>query len=320
MGQVILPRVGRSACVTALSIVCLAASLAAAASAGPAEQTFSLPGSVLLFGDYNDLRLISPAWARQLRPPVDVGFNHGYFAKPALAPRGDTIAWGFATEAANDRELKVRFALGLYSLSDERWSTYGDFDRIGDVTWSSTGTKIALIVKKQEKFPFLIFDAVTRTFGEGLHRRGMSERSSLSWSADESRVVMEIYRSETERVFIAVVNLKTGDVQEIGDGFSPRWSPDGEWIAYYSGRRCMVVRPDGTGSRVALTLEEGGVTAKNFVRGSPVWSPDSKQLLLNITKNDGPALDVVLLDLASGRTTTKLESGLPVFGWAAVKQ
>lgn len=262
------------------------------------------------------LRLVSPAWARQLRPPVDINFNRGYFAKPSLAPGGDTIAWGFATKTANDREFKLRFALGLYSVSDEKWTTYGDFDRIGDLAWSLTGTKIALIVKNQERFPCMIFDTVTHTFSEGPSRRGMSERSRLSWSADESRVVMEIYRSETERVFIAVVNLKTGDVREIGDGFSPRWSPDGEWIAYYSGRRCLVVRPDGTGSRVALTLKDGWFVARSFVWGSPVWSPDSKQVLLNITKNDGPALDVVLLDLASGRTTTKSESGLPVFGWA----
>ncbi len=47
-----------------------------------------------------------------------------------------------------------------------------------------------------------------------------------------------------------------------------------------------------------------------------MWSPDSRQLLLNVVKNDGPALDVVLLDVATGRTTTKVTSGLPVFGWA----
>jgi hypothetical protein len=46
-----------------------------------------------------------------------------------------------------------------------------------------------------------------------------------------------------------------------------------------------------------------------------VWSPDSRQLLLNVTKDGGPLLDVVLLDLASGQTTTKSTSGLPVFGW-----
>jgi hypothetical protein len=193
--------------------------LAGAAIAVQVGQTFALPGSVLLFGDYNDLRVVSPAWARQLRPPVDINFNRGYFAKPALAPRGDTIAWGFATEAAKDKELKLRFALGLYSVSDQKWTTHGDFDRIGDVAWSPTGTKVALIVKRQERFRFLIFDTVTHTFSEGPYRRGMSERSTLSWSADESHVVMEIYRSETQRVFIAVVNLTTVTCGRLATGF-----------------------------------------------------------------------------------------------------
>jgi hypothetical protein len=65
-------------------------------------------------------------------------------------------------------------------------------------------------------------------------------------------------------------------------------------------------------------------------------SVGGRQLLLNVTKDGGPLLpqpkfledfreslavgrphrtDVVLLDLASGQTTTKSTSGLPVFGW-----
>ncbi|HET9261879.1 MAG TPA: hypothetical protein VFO14_02440 [Vicinamibacterales bacterium] len=55
--------------------------------------------------------------------------------------------------------------------------------------------------------------------------------------------------------------------------------------------------------------------SRSFGWGSPVWSPDGKQLLLNVSKDGTPLLDVVLLDLASGRTTTKSTSGLPVFAW-----
>jgi len=36
--------------------------------------------------------------------------------------------------------------------------------------------------------------------------------------------------------------------------------------------------------------------------------------LLNVNKNGGP-FDVILLDLATGKTTTKSKSGLSVFGW-----
>jgi hypothetical protein len=46
-------------------------------------------------------------------------------------------------------------------------------------------------------------------------------------------------------------------------------------------------------------------------------APDGKQLLLNEMKGDLRYIDidVVLLDIQTSRTTTKLVSSLPVFGW-----
>jgi len=78
----------------------------------------------------------------------------------------------------------------------------------------------------------------------------------------------------------------------------------------------MVVHPDGTGSAVALTLKDGWFTEKEFGWGSPVWSPDSRQLLLNVTIDGGPFIDLILLDVATGKTTTRSQKSLPVFGWA----
>jgi hypothetical protein len=57
-------------------------------------KTLSMPNSVLLFGDYGQLQVVTPGGAQGLRPPVDLKYNGGYFAFPGLAPRGDVIAWG----------------------------------------------------------------------------------------------------------------------------------------------------------------------------------------------------------------------------------
>jgi Tol biopolymer transport system component len=65
-----------------------------------------------------------------------------------------------------------------------------------------------------------------------------------------------------------------------------------------------------------MALKDGWFTYKEFDWGGPVWSPDSKQLLLNVRKNGGPD-DVILLDLATGQTTTKSKNGLPIFAWVA---
>lgn len=112
-----------------------------------------------------------------------------------------------------------------------------------------------------------------------------------------------------------MLDLNTGQVRPLGDGFNPQWSRDGEWIAYYSGRKCMTVHPDGTGSMTALTPGNGWFTHRDFDWGSPVWSADSKQLLLNATRNNGSSIDTIRLDLATGKTTTKSNLDVPVFGW-----
>jgi hypothetical protein len=79
-----------------LSILLAAGFLVAGAS--ERTLTFSLPDSILLFGHYNDLRVVTLTGEQSLRPPVNVGYNSGYFASPSISPRGDAIAWGFAVE------------------------------------------------------------------------------------------------------------------------------------------------------------------------------------------------------------------------------
>lgn len=278
-------------------------------------QTFPLSNALLLFGDYNELHLVTPDSEQTLHPSVDEGYNRGYFAYPTVARGTGAVAWGFATGWDETRSRhKARFALGVYSGADQAWRTYGDFDDIGDTGISSDGRKVAFVARARSRLTLQIFDVATEAFREGPYHRGMWPRGTPSWSPDLTRLAMQVHRPD-ESSFVAVLDLRTGELRGLGDGFHPQWSPDGEWIAFYSGRRCMVVHPDGTGSTIALSLKDGWFTHKQFDWGSPVWSPDSTQLLLNVTKNGGPFLDVVLVDLATGKTVTKAKSGLPVFGW-----
>jgi Tol biopolymer transport system component len=269
-----------------------------------------------VFGNYNELRIVTPAASVVVHPPVERGYNHSYLVYPSIASRGDLVAWGFAvgSDAARD-DYKARFALGIYSRSHQAWKTYGNFDEIGDTGISSDGSKVALVARQEGRLRLLIFDVAAETMTEGPYRRGMWLRGTPSWSADRTRLAVQIHRPD-QTSFIAVLDLKTGEARTLGDGFQPQWSRDGQWIAYYSGPRCVVVHPDGTGSKIVLTLKDGSPPDKEFGWGSPVWSPDSKQLLLNVTKNGGPFLDIVLLDLATGKTTIKSKTGPPLFGWA----
>lgn len=279
--------------------------------------TFSIPDSLLLFGNYNELRIVTPTQSQTLHPPIERGYNRAYFANPSLARRGDLTAWGFATAWKEDHPRnKVRFALGLYSIARQAWETHGDFDDIGDAGISPDGSRVAFVTSQEGRLSLVIFDVATKAFTSGPYQQGMWPRGTPSWSPDLTRLAVQIHRPEKSSL-VAVLDLRTGEARALGEGFHPQWSPDGEWIAYYSGSKVMLVRPDGTGSKSAMTLKS---SSRNFGWGSPVWSPDSKQLLLNVTKDDGPLLDVVLLDLATGRTTTKAKNGLPVFGWAPYSQ
>ena len=290
--------------------------LGSASLSADRARTFSLSNTLLLFGNYNELHLITPDNKRKLHPPVDEGYNRGYFAYPTIGGGPGIVAWGFATgwdETRRPRD-KARFAVGVYSRANQVWRTYGDFDDIGDTGISSDGTKVAFVARVRGRLTLQILDVITETFREGPYHRGMWPRGTPSWSPDRTRLAIQIHRPD-ERPLVAVLDLRTGELRSLGVGFHPQWSPNGEWIAFYSGRKCVLVHPDGTGATIALSLRDGWFTHKEFDWGSPVWSPDSTQLLLNVTKNGGPLLDVVLVDLATRKTVTKSKSGLPVFGW-----
>jgi hypothetical protein len=295
------------------------------------RQTFSLPDSVLLFGIYSDLRVVTPDRVLEIKPPVEVGgTNRGYFVYPGLAPRGHLVAWGFVVDWQKDRpRYSARFALGVYSIKEQKWKTYGDFDNIGTPAFSPDGSKIAFVARDPIKgYHMLMFDVATEKLttmtnvnvedfrGKG----GIPQKATLGWSPDGKRLVVELERTDKTSL-IAVVDPSTGEVKPLGEGTYPAWSPAGEWIAYYDppGERCMLVHPDGTGTKLARKVHSTFFSRRGYGYAA-VWSPVGKKLLLNEV-NEDRAVWVVLLDLETGRSTTrKTENGLAAFGWVSSRK
>jgi Tol biopolymer transport system component len=176
---------------------------------------------------------------------------------------------------------------------------------------------VAFVAQSEGKRDLLIFDVDTKKMSNAPYPRGMPESGGLSWSPEGKHLAVVIQRGE-KPTQVGVLDLTTGEVRSIGEGYEPAWSPTGEWIAYYAGEKCILVHPDGTGTKSVKDVG-GNVLLRGYrsFNAGLVWSPDGKQLLLNEIKGDGPKLNVMLLDLASGRFSRKSEDSLPVFGWVA---
>ena len=95
------------------------------------------------------------------------------------------------------------------------------------------------------------------------------------------------------------------------DKNSLRVSPDGKWIAYYSGnRQIRLVRPDGREDHPLAEMDFGGRFADNFV-----WSPDSRYISAASPRNGQN--DVFAIEVESGKaiplTNTAYDEGSPVW-------
>jgi Tol biopolymer transport system component len=88
-----------------------------------------------------------------------------------------------------------------------------------------------------------------------------------------------------------VVDVHTKKTRDLGEGFQPSWSPQGQWIAINASGQIWLIRPDGSG-RHALGVR--GFTTS--------WSPDGKTIAYDDLADgrDG----IFIIDSAGGKEAT----------------
>jgi len=225
--------------------------------------------------------------------------------------------------------------VATYSVPDEKWTEYKDLETLGgSVAISPDGSKLACLMRKAVDAPahLHILDLKTGkvTFGPELWEY---DGTKMSWSPDARRIafVMDVNRTPdkgipTLRPAIHVLDVETGKVVRVTDGRAPAWSPSGEWIAYLDSspdedprpgssapiaHLVKLVHPDGTEARVLLNLRRD-----EMLKVAPVWSPDSKTILLNRFRDELKAtMDIYTLDLGTLRLTRKFKDSPPVYAW-----
>jgi len=335
----------------AISALLLGTVLGASSENSLKTTSYELPriqGALLLVHGYqpNGLLLVSANKTLMLQDWSD------RYALPSISADGSIVA--SAQEMPSDLPGELRLIASTYSLSDGKWTSHPELEGVwGSVAVSPDGSKLACVTRGQIDVRNLsglqnlgnsqlrILDLRT---GQVTVATKPSERPgpSVSWSPDGRRIVFDMQvpgDSSSGLSAIAVLNVETGAISQIGLGRSPTWSPSGEWIAYagyvegnqsepggsqlYAGRyyslsehQFNLMSPNGTHSRVLMAWRSGVDDD-----AAPVWSPDSKELLLTrVHDPDKGTFDIYVFDLAAHKLTKEFSNTIAtVYGWVEAK-
>jgi hypothetical protein len=315
------------------------------AAYGRGNELFTEQQSILLFGGWRHF-ISTPTGNFEIPNPPESLPEMG-FPLPALAPSGDQFATSFSfpdgfgygdcdptRHTCAKITPKYKSVMGVYSLRDKVWKFYGDFCSVGSAAFSPDGRKLAFRVETRIGNPYCrpgdvppalqILDLDTGQLTPVPGSSLVIGNSQLSWSPDGGYLAVAKYGPEKSPGLIAVIDLGSWTQKVIAEGTDPSWSPKGDWIAYHAqwNQTCMLIHPDGTGATVVLDLR-GRSSGWLFFETSwllysaTVWSPDGDTLLLSEGQMDGSDHNVAMLDLATGKITTKSRNGRNVYGWVA---
>src|SRR5438093_213866 len=177
--------------------------------------------------------------------PLDYGKEIGlkkkgrYTFSPTLSPSGELVA-ALATPgdeldvvilSANDGKMIRNLTHGFTNRYEE--IVTGAFDGWRDLTWSPEGDRVAFFVRKENRRPLLIYDALK---GRRLQpiETGIHNCYSPAFSPDGTKIAFSGNRNGIVDVF--VLDIASREVRNATDDpyfdTNPSWSADGAQILY----------------------------------------------------------------------------------------
>jgi len=308
------------------------------------EKLPQMPGATLLMG--------WPLYQLELtteNKTVKIQNDEGEWSiTPSISADGRIVAAARLLEGQLTT-LRVRSTLVIstYSMINGEWTEYKDLTTFsGPVAISPDGSKLACFTGGMGTAGWRlrvvdIKSGNTKTLLE--LPRAAYRMPQITWSPDSRRIAFDsepdlpanaANSSDTSnpalKSKIYVMDLDTGTVREIAGGRLPSWSPSGEWIAYFDcpplkhdrwpmnlmvPERINLIHPDGTDFRIVGSWR----AIWDDLLVAPVWSPDSKTILINRVRDEGDNMEIYLLDLATGKITRKFKKTPPVYAWVAAR-
>jgi hypothetical protein len=291
-----------------------------------------LPGAELLVEDYLPERYLLTTADKTITLQED---EVGLSGRPSISTDGSIVA--SVHRAPGDLSRAPRTILSTYSVQDGKLTEHWEIQCTeGSVAISPDGSKLACNASRTQIRILDLKAGTVSSVQPSLQILG----GDISWSPDSFRIVFDRIapgQRFNEIYSIYTFDIRTGKISEIGLGRSPSWSPSGEWIAYvgyiegsdrqqesnfYRGRYYAI-----NDFQVSLMSQTGlhsralwGFSSDVVPSLEPVWSPDSKELLLARSRDpDNGTFDISLVNVASGRTRKKFKNVAPVYAWIEAK-
>ena len=202
--------------------------------------------------------------------------------EPSFSPGGRKLAW-------TSGSIEIASARGNHPSE-----LTGSSENETDPAWSPSGKRLVFASTRRGTSNDDYYIHTVSSAGRDLRKLG-PPGTEPDWSVTD-QIVFEA----DDRIRVMQPNRRR--TRTLAAGFTPSWSPDGQWIAFTSrGKRghrgISLMRADGS-QRHALT---GGPWD-----GHPVWSPDGRSIAF-VHRNRSRAVEriVVMRPDGSGRHTIK---------------
>lgn len=227
--------------------------------------------------------------------------------QPAISPNGDRVAFFSDRKDYTDifvLDIKTKKIVSRIASQQQRSyiETFHPF-RSG-IAWSPDGTKLLLVSRVRGKEYLTIFDVKKKKKVDEIHI-DLENVISPDWSPDGGSVVFSATQEGSSDLFL--LHLSTRKLRRLTADRScdlhPRFSPDGQWIAFdsYSETDSLGIQTVGRQTTDIFVIQQDGselrrLTSNPFDDRSPTWMPDSKNLIFTSNRNGLENLYILALD------------------------